>query len=863
MKNKTIYLKDYKVSSYFVESIDLTYELKKDYTLVTNESKFYKNINSKEDNILKLNWNNLDIIGIFLDWKKISIEIDSNIELIEDNTILFLNDLPDTFELKIVTKIYPHKNTSLEWLYVSNWIYCTQCEPEGFRNMTYYLDRPDVLSVYSTKIIADKQDNPVLLSNWNLIESWDLEDGKHYALWKDPFKKPSYLFALVAWKLDYIESSFTTFRWKEVTLRIFTEPHNINRCDFAMASLKRAMKWDEDRFWLEYDLDLFMIVAIDDFNSGAMENKWLNIFNSAVVFATPETATDKDYIYIERVIWHEYFHNWTWDRVTCRDWFQLSLKEWLTVFRDSEFSADMHSKSTKRIEDVRYLCNYQFREDASPMSHPIRPSFFEEISNFYTLTVYEKWAEVVRMYQTILWKSWFRKWMDLYFERHDWQAVTTEDFLNAMQDANNMNLSQFQTWYDQAWTPIVDVSSNFSAEKKIYTLTFKQSCPVRQWEKRKNPFIIPIKFWLIDSSGDEIKLENDIIILTKEEEKFEFNNIENEPVPSLLRDFSAPIILNYNYSFEKYSFLIENDSNEFNRFNAMQNFSTELLVNIVNSWVYELNDLFKNSFKSILIDDTIWNSFKAECITLPSETLIADKIWKNINPQKIFEARKYLITSLIEEFEVEFLKIYDNLKKKIDYKIDSEDIWNRKLKNVCLEYISFKNWPSNVYKAYLDSNNMTDSFSALSILSKIECKERDEVLDDFYNKWNFDPITIDKWFSVQATSPLENTLDNIKKLSKHKLFDITNPNKVRALFNSFSMLNPVIFNKPESYEFIADKVLELDKINPAIASRLVKNMINWKKLESNLWEKLRLQLLRISNEPWLSWIVLEVVKKSL
>ncbi|PID86343.1 aminopeptidase N [Candidatus Gracilibacteria bacterium] len=863
MKNKTIYLKDYKVSSYFVESIDLTYELKKDYTLVTNESKFYKNINSKEDNILKLNGNNLDIIGIFLDGKKISIEIDSNIELIEDNTILFLNDLPDTFELKIVTKIYPHKNTSLEGLYVSNGIYCTQCEPEGFRNMTYYLDRPDVLSVYSTKIIADKQDNPVLLSNGNLIESGDLEDGKHYALWKDPFKKPSYLFALVAGKLDYIESSFTTFRGKEVTLRIFTEPHNINRCDFAMASLKRAMKWDEDRFGLEYDLDLFMIVAIDDFNSGAMENKGLNIFNSAVVFATPETATDKDYIYIERVIGHEYFHNWTGDRVTCRDWFQLSLKEGLTVFRDSEFSADMHSKSTKRIEDVRYLCNYQFREDASPMSHPIRPSFFEEISNFYTLTVYEKGAEVVRMYQTILGKSGFRKGMDLYFERHDGQAVTTEDFLNAMQDANNMNLSQFQTWYDQAGTPIVDVSSNFSAEKKIYTLTFKQSCPVRQGEKRKNPFIIPIKFGLIDSSGDEIKLENDIIILTKEEEKFEFNNIENEPVPSLLRDFSAPIILNYNYSFEKYSFLIENDSNEFNRFNAMQNFSTELLVNIVNSGVYELNDLFKNSFKSILIDDTIGNSFKAECITLPSETLIADKIGKNINPQKIFEARKYLITSLIEEFEVEFLKIYDNLKKKIDYKIDSEDIGNRKLKNVCLEYISFKNGPSNVYKAYLDSNNMTDSFSALSILSKIECKERDEVLDDFYNKWNFDPITIDKWFSVQATSPLENTLDNIKKLSKHKLFDITNPNKVRALFNSFSMLNPVIFNKPESYEFIADKVLELDKINPAIASRLVKNMINWKKLESNLGEKLRLQLLRISNEPGLSGIVLEVVKKSL
>lgn len=863
MKNKVIHLKDYRVSSYFVENIDLTFELEKDYTLVTNEAKFYKNTESKEKNTIKLNWNKLEILEIFIDEKKISIKENTNYCFIEDKTILLLDNLPVTFNLKIVTKIYPQKNTSLEWLYVSNEIYCTQCEPEGFRNMTYYLDRPDVLSIYSTKIIANKIDNPVLLSNWNLVESWDIDDTKHFTLWKDPFKKPSYLFALVAWKLDYIQSSFITLSWKEVILRIFTESHNLNKCEFAMDSLKRAMKWDEDRFWLEYDLDLFMIVAIDDFNSGAMENKWLNIFNSAVIFATPESATDRDYIYIERVVWHEYFHNWTWDRVTCRDWFQLSLKEGLTVFRDSEFTADMHSRSTKRIEDVRYLTNSQFREDSSPMSHPIRPSSFEEISNFYTVTVYEKWSEVVRMYQTILWVDWFRKWMDLYFERHDWEAVTTEDFLDAMQNANNIDLSQFQTWYDQAWTPIVDVVSKYNSDKKTYSLTFVQTCPVIEWEKMKKPFIIPIKFWLLDTFWNDIKLESDLIILTKEEETIEFKNILNEPIPSLLRDFSAPIKLNYNYGFEDYAFLIKNDNNEFNRFNAIQKFSTELLINIVKSWIHNTNSLFLSAFKTILIDENISASLKAECITLPSENFIADTLWNNINPQKIHDARDFFIKNIFEEFEKEFYEVYDSVNIIKDYKINSEDIWGRKLKNICLEYISFNKWASFAFESYKKSNNMTDSFSAISILSKIESHEKDEALDGFYNKWNHEPITIDKWFSVQATSPLETTLENIKKLSNHSLFDITNPNKVRALFNSFATLNPVIFNKPESYKFIADKIIELDKINPAIASRLTKTMINWKNLEKNLWESLRLQLIRISKEPWLSSVVSEVVRKSL
>lgn len=865
MPNKTTYLKDYKVSSFLVESLDLTFELEKDYTLVTSKALYFKNTNSLDNNTLILNWVNLELISIFLDKKELTL---NKIE-IRDN-LLSLTNLPDKFNLKIITKIYPKTNTSLGWLYISNNIYCTQCEPQWFRNMTYYLDRPDVMTVFTTKIIANKATNPVLLSNWNLVQSWNLRDWRHFALWEDPFKKPSYLFALVAWSLDNIEDKYITTSWKEVTLKIFTKKNNLNKTTFAMGALKRAMKWDEDKFWLEYDLGLFMIVAIDDFNSWAMENKWLNIFNSAVLFATPESTTDKDYIYIERVIWHEYFHNWTGDRVTCRDWFQLSLKEGLTVFRDSEFTADMHSRTVKRIEDVRNLRNFQFREDSTPMSHPIRPSNFEEISNFYTMTVYEKWSEVVRIYQTILWVSAFRRWMDLYFDRHDWEAVTTEDFLLSMKDANTdkleelwINLLQMQNWYEQPWTPIVNVVSNYNIEKKEYSINLKQHCIDWTGVKQDRPFLIPIKFWLLDKQWNDICLENDTILLTKSEESFIFKGIKSKPIPSLLRDFSAPIKLNYNYTFEEYLFLVKNDNDEFNRFDAIQNFAMENLLNIISSWIYEVDHNFKKAFRFILLDDSITSSFKAESISLPSEILIADTIEKNINYTIIHKAREYFVATLAKEFLTEIRSLYNKVNITKPYLVESSDIWDRKLKNIVLEYISIIKWPEIAYQSYLNSNNMTDTFSALSIISNTDSPKRQEILDDFYEKWKNDPITLDKWFSVQAKSNLPDTLKNVKKLSNHKLFDITNPNKVRALYNSFSMLNPTVFNNKDSYRFIADKVIELDKINPDIASRLVKSMINWKVLERELWEKLKFELIRISNMPWLSPWVSEVVTKSL
>jgi len=860
MRNKIIYLKDYSVPVFFVKKINLEFKLNDDCTTVQSEVLYYKNIDSKEKNDLEIFWEDLELISIILNEK----ELEQSKYVIWEWKITIKNT-PGKFNLKIITKIYPEKNTTLMWLYKSGGKFCTQCESEGFRKITYYLDRPDVMSIFTTKIIADKIKYPILLSNGNKIEYWDLGNWKHFVIWEDPFKKPSYLFALVAWKLEYIEDTYKIKSWKEVILRLFTESHNISKCDFAIQSLKRAMKWDEDKFWLEYDLDLFMIVAVDDFNSWAMENKWLNIFNSKLVFATPESATDQDYIYIERVIGHEYFHNWTWDRVTCRDWFQLSLKEWLTVFRDSEFTADMHSRAVKRIEDVRYLRTHQFREDSSPIAHSIRPSFFEEISNFYTVTVYEKWAEVVRMYQTILWVEWFRKWMDLYFKRHDGEAVTTEDFLSAMWDANNKDLTQFNSWYNQAGTPVVEVISNYNKNTKIYTLTFTQTLQKTLNSTNKTPFIIPVKFWLINSNWNDITLDNDLIILTKDKEDFKFKNIEEGVTPSLFRGFSAPIKIKYDYSYDDYEFLMKNDSDSFNRFEASQNFAKDIILDLYFNKENEINIGFINSLKNILENDKLSNSFKSEVLTLPSEIEIFDIIWIEVKPNKIHKIREYFIKTIATNLKDTLYIIYNNLNVIKKYNVNSTDIWDRKLKNTALFYLWYTFWAEIAYNQYKKSNNMTDTISSLICLSNMECTEKNNALEDFYKKWENNPNVIDKRFNTQAVSSLENTLENIKKLSNHKLFDINNPNKVRALFNSFTMLNPVIFHKENwgSYEFIADKVIELDKINPMIASRLAKNLINWKQLELSLWNKLKFQLIRISKIDNISKDLNEVVNKAL
>jgi len=859
MKNKTIYLKDYKVPNYKVEYLDLEFELAENWTIVTSEAKYYKNTESSGENNLILSWEDLELISISIDWDELKKD-DYKI----NEEWLILENAKDSFVCKIVTKIHPETNTSLMGLYKSWELFCTQCESQGFRKITYYLDRPDVMTKFTTKITADKQKYPVLLSNWNKVDSWDLDNNRHFVKWEDPFKKPSYLFALVAWDLEHISDNFTTKSWKEVDLQIFTTQNNINKCDFAMESLKKAMKWDEDRFWLEYDLDLFMIVAVDDFNAWAMENKWLNIFNSSLVFATPKSATDRDYVYIEAVIGHEYFHNWTWDRVTCRDWFQLSLKEWLTVFRDWEFTSDMHSRIVKRIEDVNILRNYQFREDASPMTHPIRPASYEEIGNFYTVTVYEKWAEVVWMYQTILWKDGFRKWMDLYFKRHDWEAVTTEDFLNAMADANNTDLSQFSTWYNQAWTPIVDVESSYDSVNKKFTLNFKQSCPETPESNNKKPFIIPIKFGLIYKNWEEYRLDNDLILLTDFEQSFSFDNIEEEVIPSLLRNFSAPVKINYDYSYDDYAFLMEHETDEFNRFEAIQNFAKELIVKIYKEDKLEINEKFVNSFWKILNDNNLDSAVKAEIISLPSENEITDIIWKNIDPEKIHNILEFFHINLATKYEKELKKIYEELNDNKEYKIETKEIAKRKLKNAVLKYINYlDNW-SIAFVQYNNSNNMTDTMSAFTNIINSTNENKQDAIDDFYEKWQDDKVVIDKWFSTQAISK-NTTIDDIIKLSENKVFTIKNPNKVRSLYSAFATHNSINFHSIDWswYKLIASKVIELDKLNPPIAARLAKTLINWKLFDKKRQEKILKQLKRISETKWLSKDVNEVVGKSL
>lgn len=862
---KTIYLKDYKKPNFLVEKIDLNFDLYDDKTIVSNKAIYYKDLDlENNDYSLSLDWQCLKLIWIFVEGR----------ELIEDEYFfeenkLVIKKVPTRFELEIITEIHPETNTELEWLYMSNWMFCTQCEAEWFRRITYYQDRPDVMTKFTVKITADKSKYPVLLSNWNKIESRDLppltppyqwgeEEFRHSVTWEDPFKKPAYLFALVAWNLEFIEDKFITMTGREITLKIFTSTKNISRCDFAMESLKKAMKWDEDTFWLEYDLDLFMIVAVDDFNSWAMENKWLNIFNSQAILALPETTTDAEYIYIERVVAHEYFHNWTWDRVTCRDWFQLSLKEWLTVYRDARFTWDMHSKAVKKIEDVKYLKDYQFKEDASPISHPIRPNSYEEIRNFYTVTVYEKWAQVIWIYETLLWKEWFRKWMDLYFKRHDWQAVTTEDFLSAMWDANEIDLSQMQTWYDQAWTPIVNVKSEYDEKAKTFKIIFEQKI------SNEKPFIIPIKYAFIDKVTKEI-INEGMFILKDFIGEFVFENVPNDILPSLLRDFSAPVILNYNYSNVDYLDLIKYETDEFNRFEAFQKFALDLIISEINSPNENNFETLKWVFEVILNDTALDISLKAETIILPSESFIISTIWENINPELIVETREKFIKYLAKTFEKEFENIYNELNILSVYKVEAKDIWERKLKNACLNYLSYVKDSELAYNQYKNSNNMTDTIGALKCLVNTNSKEKDLALEDFYEKWKDDNNVFTKWFSVQALSRNSSALENIKLLEKHPKFDIKNPNYVRALFNSFAMLNLGNFHKSswEWYEFIADKVIEIDSFNSQIAARLSKTLINWKSLEPKRWELLKKQLEKIREVPNLSPDTSEVINKAL
>jgi len=858
----TVYLKDYTPPTYLVDDVYLCFQLHPTKTLVTSTIKYRRNHNAAPSNTLHLDGSGLKLVSIKID----GIKLNPTAYQLSDSALV-IHHVPDDFELELTTSINPEGNTELEGLYRSSGNYCTQCEAQGFRRITYYQDRPDVMAPFTVKIIADKADNPVLLSNGNPVASGELENGLHWAEWVDPFAKPCYLFALVAGNLAKVEDTFTTASGRDVTLRIYTEQHHIHQCDFAMASLKRAMVWDEQRFGLEYDLDLFMIVAVDDFNMGAMENKGLNIFNSRLVFASPETATDDDYITIEAVIGHEYFHNWTGNRVTCRDWFQLSLKEGLTVFRDQEFTADTHSRAVKRIEDVRLLRTHQFAEDASPMAHPIRPASYMEINNFYTVTVYEKGAEVVRLYHSLLGAEGFRKGMDLYFERHDGQAVNTEDFLAAMADANNTDLSQMQHWYEQAGTPKLSISMDYHADKSTCVLHCTQSCPATPESAAKKPFLIPLKMALLGKDG-EVLAQEQTLLMTQAKQSFTFEGITESPIPSLLRGFSAPVELEYAYTAEDYAFLMQFDADPFNCWAAAQALAKQTILEMLEQH-HQSYGMLSQAFAKLLAHQDLEPALKAEALMLPSAADVCEDLaahHKPVDPVAVHHTREALKGLLAHDLQGIFLSTYQTMA--VAKGLSDEAMQQRKLKNVCLSYLMSLKEQSFItlaYHQFTQADNMTDQYAALAVLVDCDCSERQLALDSFEKQWTNETNVMDKWFAVQASSALPNTLTMVVSLMSHPKFDIKNPNKVRALIGSFAMRNSHAFHAEDGsgYQFIANQVLVLDKLNPQVASRMVRALMHWQRLEPTRQALMHAELQRVADTTGLSGDVFEIVSKSL
>ena len=870
---KAIYLKDYRAPDYWIDHTSLNVDLYEDHALVTAVLDIRHNPDHLSDNLpdLVLVGDDLELISVALNDQPFA-----DFQLANGQLQL---PVPDKhFVLKTVTRIRPQDNTSLEGLYKSNGMFCTQCEAQGFRKITWYLDRPDVMSRFTTRITADQSTYPVLLSNGNDVERGELDDGRHFVTWEDPFKKPSYLFALVGGNLQYVEDDFTTMSGRKVTLRIFTEAHNIDQCEHAMISLKKSMRWDEEVYGREYDLDIFMIVAVDHFNMGAMENKGLNIFNSACVLASPETATDARFQRVEAIVAHEYFHNWSGNRVTCRDWFQLSLKEGFTVFRDSEFSADMNSRGVKRIEDVNILRTAQFAEDAGPMAHPVRPESFIEISNFYTVTVYEKGAEVVRMVHGLLGAEDFRKGSDLYFERHDGQAVTCEDFVKAMEDASGRDLQQFRRWYSQAGTPVLTVSDEYDEQHKQYRLTIEQSCPATPGQKEKLPFHIPLRIGLLDGEGDDLVLNSAgdtelVLDVTEARETFIFDAIEERPLPSLLRGFSAPVRVKYDYTRDDLLFLMEHDSDHFNRWDACQRLASgvidEMVAAMEQGQACTPDESLIQAFGTIISDTSIDLAVKAEMLALPSEAALAEQAIE-VYPQFIHQARQQVKQAIALTHGQALVALWRSLSVDKPYRPEADDIAERTLKNICLSYLTGLDDKAQLALAeqqYDAATNMTDRFAALSSIVNAGYQERtltERVLTDFLTRYRHDTNVMDQWLSVQAASPVLGTLENVLALMQHEVFDASSPNKLRSVLGGFAS-NMKQFHGIDGlgYEFLTDQLLDLDKKNPQIAARLMTPLTRWRKFEPGCRERMREALKRIKAAPGLSADVYEVVTKSL
>ncbi|MFY8094828.1 MAG: aminopeptidase N [Niveispirillum sp.] len=875
---KAILLKDYAAPAWWIETVDLSFDLRDGGTIVTSRLGLRRNMDGVRAPLV-LDGQELELLSVTVGNRPLGLD---DYAMTPDH--LTLPDLPgDQVEIEIVTRIHPEKNTALEGLYKSSGNYCTQCEAEGFRKITYFQDRPDVMARYRVRVEGDKAAYPVLLSNGNLVDQGDAADGRHWALWEDPWPKPCYLFALVAGNLVHIEDRFRTRSGRDVSLRIYVEPGNQDKCSHAMESLSKSMKWDEDVYGLEYDLDIFNIVAVGDFNMGAMENKSLNVFNTKYILARPDTATDTDFLGIEAVVAHEYFHNWTGNRVTCRDWFQLSLKEGLTVFRDQQFSADMNSAPVKRIQDVTRLRQVQFAEDAGPTAHPVRPDSYIEINNFYTPTVYEKGAEVLRMYHTLLGAAGYRHGIDLYFARHDGQAVTTDDFLAAMRDANpdaGVDWEQFRRWYAQAGTPGVSGEGSYDAATRTYRLTLRQSLAPTPGQPTKLPMLIPVSLGLVGPDGRDQPLrlagENAategtrVLALSDAEQSFTFTDVPAAPVPSLFRGFSAPIKLSFDYTDADLTFLMAHDSDPFNRWEAGQTLASRLLLGLVADRAAGRDMLVPKGFIDA-IGATLARAgedpaFAALALTLPSENYLG-QLMEVIDVDGIHAARDLVRAAIGRTHRDALLAAYRANAEQGEFSVSPTAIGRRACKNAALAYLLAADDEESKALAltqYRTATGMTDVITALALIADSDMPERADALAAFAAKWKDEALVMDKWFMIQATSSRPDTLGNVTALLAHPGFNIRNPNKVYSLVGGFTG-NAVAFHAADGsgYEFLADRVIELNKLNPQVASRMAKSFARWRKYDGERQAAAKVALERVAHTPDLSRDVYEIIARSL
>ncbi len=876
-KHKRKYLKDYRPPEYLIDKIDLHFDLNENNTKVMSTMQIRRNTDIADESTPLVfdcgcHPENIDSV-IAEDMVLLPDEYE-----IKEKTFI-LPKVPELFTLEITIVLNPKQNTSLEGLYKSGSTFCTQCEAEGFRKITCFPDRPDVMTKFSCTITADKEKYPVLLSNGNLIKKGNLPHGRHFVQWEDPFKKPSYLFALVAGDLVCIEDTFTTCSGRDISLKIYVEHENRNKCGHAMKSLKQAMEWDEKRFGREYDLDLYQIVAVNDFNMGAMENKGLNIFNSKYVLAKPETATDMDFMNIQAVIAHEYFHNWTGNRITLRDWFQLSLKEGLTVFRDQEFSSDMNSRGVKRISDVKKLKAFQFPEDSGPMAHPVRPVSYIEMNNFYTTTVYNKGAELIRMIFQILGKNIFRKGMDLYFEKFDGKAIIIENFIETMEEASGIDLSQFRLWYSQSGTPVVTIKREYDLKTRTLLIHLSQHIDPDGNQSLKKPMHIPVKIGFISRKGMDIteniigapEKKSHVLHFKKEKQTFAFNDVPPGTIPSMFREFSAPVKMENDLSMEETAFLMANDKDEFNRWDAAQQLFLKEIFSLVEmiqkGKTLKVSENLKTAFSKALSDMNADRALLAAILTLPGENEAADN-FKTIDVDAIHGALLFLKQTFAENFSREFQKIIKVCSQADPFDLSGKAMGDRTLKNLALSYLGSLGTDEiaeMIYDRFTHAATMTDEIASLSILCNMESEFTNHALEKFYLKWKSDPLVIDKWFEVQAGSILPDTFGKVKKLVAHPDFSLKNPNRIRSLIGVFAAQNPFNFHRSdgEGYRFTADIIMTLDQTNPMIAARLVSAFNNWKRYDSKRKEKMQKELVNIMALTSISTDVYEIVSRAL